>query len=105
MVSNSLAAESDLEFLLSLLPPPKWWDERHVPPRLLYAVLWIKPKYLVAHCGEYSQWSVEPAFSHRSVCVCVLTKGGLEESKPVTLWFEFEMAAIGSMLNAWSPAP
>ena len=39
------------------------------------------------------------------VCVCVLTKWGLEESKPVMFWFELEMPAIGCVLNAWSPAP
>jgi hypothetical protein len=39
-------SESDLELLILLLPPSKFWDYRHFPPSLAYSVWELEHKAL-----------------------------------------------------------
>jgi hypothetical protein len=43
----------DLELLILLFPLPKYLNDRHVPPHLVYAVLGIEPRALCV-LGQHS---------------------------------------------------
>lgn len=52
--------DNDLELLILLPPPPKFWDYRHTSPHQAYVVLGHEPRASCIqgkHCTSYIFWS------------------------------------------------